>query len=411
MSKLSFVSSAWNTQTSGAAVPSGALSSSNGFDDILRVPYIASEMSALNNGEAVFYKFLDALGTSEATDQPRFDFAETDRKPTQAKVSANAAEDASTIVITEASVPVGAVLYYLDASGALKDAMKVTAAAAGSGTTSSLTVTRKYFGASTAAAITAGTYLEIGLQELGEGDDYNVGTVTAPTSDYNYLSFWSTSAAITDVQDLSNMRFEIGKTRSQITDAYAQALAQMDGNLRNGVRNLRAASGTVGTIYTSGGFRDLCTNVVSAASIASMSALDALFLDTFGDTNSSNVKVMFCGTTVHNTLIAFQQAQGTTQYQSHIHPVIGAKVTRIDLPSGGSIDVVLDRHGFANRPLGYMLVDMAHIKARHYTGFEGISMRDVSGVGSHTNTTELYGSCGLELRLGDKVHAYGYIGS
>jgi hypothetical protein len=74
----------WTTQTTGIAASIGAFDQT----DLLRIPYVASEMPYLNNGSAVFWKLLGMLPMGEAVDQPRFEFFTDTKFETQVKGTA-----------------------------------------------------------------------------------------------------------------------------------------------------------------------------------------------------------------------------------------------------------------------------------------------------------------------------------
>lgn len=390
---MSIMQIPWKTQTDGIAASIGAYDQT----DLLRIPYVASEMPYLNTGSAVFWKLMGMLPAGEAVDQPRFEFFTDTKFETQVK---------STTILTDAETALVVDDYLLLANMALynqrtEEIVYVTAV-------SGLTATvERGWGGTTAAATAVDDVWIILATNLPEGADANDGVIKLPTKDYNYITFFSETISETDVQKMTNMRNNIGKIKSSYTDTYAKLLEQMDNTLRYGVRF--AEERAEGTVYSTGGFKNTIGNVIDIASGADYQALNDAFNAAFTHTSSSPIKYMLAGQGVHDKLITLQTAREPVS-PATFNPVIGAMVTRIRLSGGGIIDLVLDKQGFStarNMADDYFMIDPAHIRLRPFNGFSDIVSRDITQPGSHTYKDELYGSVGIEIVFPDDVHAYG----
>jgi hypothetical protein len=383
----------WTTQTTGIAASIGAFDQT----DLLRIPYVASEMPYLNNGSAVFWKLLGMLPMGEAVDQPRFEFFTDTKFETQVKGTSILDAVETALLVDDYLILANMALY----NQRTEEIVYVTAV-------SGLTCTVERGWAGTTAAATAVDDVWIILAtNLPEGADANDGVVKLPTKDYNYITFFSETISETDVQKMTNMRNNIGKIKSSYTDTYAKLIEQMDNTLRYGVRFAEERS--EGTVYSTGGFKSTVGNVIDIANGADYQALNTAFNAVFAHTSSSPVKFMLAGQGVHDKLIALQTTREPVTPPS-FNPEIGAMVTRIRLSGGGVIDLVLDKHGFSsarNMADDYFLIDPAHIRQRPFNGFTSIVSRDVTAPGSHTYKDELYGSVGVEIVFPDDVHAHG----
>jgi len=282
----------WTTQTTGIEASIGAFNQT----DLLRIPYVASEMPYLNTGSAVFWKLLGMLPMGDAVDQPRFEFFTDTKFETQVKSTAGTDNLAVTILVDDYLILPNMALY----NQRTEEIVYVTAVNG-----LSLTVERGW-GSVAAATLTDDVWIILATN-LPEGADANDGVVKTPTKDYNYVTFFSESLSETDVQKMTKMRNEVGKVKSSYTDTYAKLIEQMDNTLRFGVRH--ADTRTEGTVYSTGGFKSTVGNTIDIAFGADYQALNDAFNPVFAHTSSSPVKFMLAGQGVHDKLITLQNAR------------------------------------------------------------------------------------------------------
>jgi hypothetical protein len=391
---MAILQAPWTTQTNGIKAPIGNYSDS----DLLRIPYVESEMPYLNEGSALFWKLLSMIPVGEEVDQPRFEFFEDTKFDTHVKSTTGYDDSATTIVVDSALVIPNMALY----NARTKEVLYVTAA-----TGTSLTVTRGWGNA--AAAILEDDVLIILGANLPEGGNANRGVLKTPTKDYNYVMFFSETISETDVQKMTNMRYNVGKVAGSYTDTYNKLIEQMDNALRYGVRKADTSISGDGTVYSSGGFINTCGQEINVPAGFTYADLCDLFNPMYEHSASSSEKILLCGQGVLNKLIALQEVREQVHPVTY-NPVIGATVTTINLSGSGILRVVVDKMGFSiDRGLtnSYFIIDPKHIKQRPFKGFADIVSRDVSQPESHTIVDEMYGCVGMQMTHKDDVHAYG----
>lgn len=383
----------WNTQATGIAVPLGSYSDSN----LTRIPYVDSDRPYLNQGGAVFMKLLGMIPQGESIDQPRFEFFEDTKFETQVTTTAGISDSATTLAVSDYLVLDQMALY----NQRTEEIVYVTAVSG-----LNCTIERAWAG-TTAAAVLEDDIWIILATNLPEGADANEGVVKTPTKDYNYVTFFSETISETDIQKMTNMRFNIGKMDSSYTDTVNKIMEQMDNTIRYGVRFAEARSD--GTVYSTGGFKDRVGQEINISAGSSYQDLNDAFNHVFLHTASNPTKFMLCGQGVHDKLVSLQSSREPVS-PPVFNEEIGAFVTRIRLSGGGVIDLVLDLQGFsANRNMqnDYFLIDPRHIQLRPFNGFNSLATRDVTQPGSHTFKDEIWGAVALQIKFGDDVHAYG----
>lgn len=391
---MSIMNTPWTTQTEGIKTPIGDYSD----NDLIRHPYVESEMEYLNEGSALFWKLLSMIPVGEEVDQPRFEFFEDTKFDTHVKSTAAYADSAVTVVVDSALVIPNMALY----NARTQEVMYVTAI---NGT--SLTVTRGWGNA--AAAIVEDDVLIILGANLPEGGNANQGVVKTPTKDYNYVMFFSETISETNVQKMTNMRYNVGTVAGSYTDTYNKIIEQMDNALRYGVRKADTTISSDGTVYSSGGFINTCGQEINLPLNFTYADLNDLLNPMYDHSASSNEKLFLCGQGVLNKLIALQEVR-EQPHPVKYNPVIGATVTTINLSGSGILNVVVDKLGFSierGMTNSFFIIDPKHIKQRPFKGFADIVSRNVSQPESHKIIDEMYGCLSLQMTHKDDVHAYG----
>jgi hypothetical protein len=375
------------TLTNGIAVPSGAYTQ----DNVFRIPSVDPSVYYLNRG-AAFYKFLMSLGSPTSYDQPRFEFINDDRFPTEATPDADYDAVVTTIAVDESGVVVPKSVIHNTTTG---ENILVTAV---SGTT--LTVIRGYQG-TTAAVITAATDKFVLMTTvLPEGDDAGDGVAKIPNQDYNFISFFSETMANTDMQAVTNMLNETGKVSGQLADYIEKLTNQMDSTLRWSARNLDNTTYAGKPIYNTGGFSSTVDTNIGLVGALTWQDFNDEMNSMFDQTESSERKVLMCGATLYDKINTvawdhYTAGDSVPQFQT----VLGDRMQTIQLSSGGMVDLVRDPKGFAtsaNLAHKGFLIDPAYISLSQFSDWD-MMMRDVTENKSHTLETELWGSCGLKI--------------
>lgn len=383
---------AFNTQTSGIAVSTGAYDQT----DLLRIPDVDPMFHMLNDGSSLFYRMLSMLAKDEAATQPRFEFFEDDKYAVRTTVNGGVDAVATTIVFTDALLTVNTVAY-LPATG---EAILITAA----GSAPSYTVVRGHQGTTAAIIADEAEVILIGAS-LPEGADANGGIAILPTKDYSFVSFFSQGCNATDIQEITNMLNQTGQLPREMQKQTLFLMEQMDQHIRYSSRY--SESHADGQLYYTGGFNDrVTTNDITKADAMTWKWFNTTFNPVFQPTNSSPTKTLLCGQTLFSAIteIAWDHftVGGTPVFQSSL----GATVQQVVLDGGGVIDIVLDKYGFksgtseANK--GF-LIDMNNIKLKPFQGFD-LTWREVTQPQSHTKKLELFGSTGLKV-TNEETHA------
>lgn len=387
-----------NTQGVGYAVSTGAYDQT----DLLRIPSVDPNFWYGNRGH-MFIKYLELIGGAMSIDQPRHEYFEDDKFSTVVTPSTDYDGVVTTIVLNEASaVAPRAVLY----NQTTDEVLYVTAV---SGAT--LTVVRGHQG-TTAAVITAATDKLIVLEtSLPEGADNGEGIAKIPTKDYSIVSFFSESLRGTDLQEATNMLNQTGQIGGQMADYTYKLLEQMDNALRWSTRDVDTTTDAAGTLYYTGGFNtSVTTNDKNLVGDLTWDSFNAAFADIYDQTESSNNKTLLCGPTLFSKINAvawkhFVNGNSTPTFQT----ILGDRTQAIQLENGGIMTLIRDPYGFSTAKgvahKGF-LIDPAFIQKLQFKDWDMI-WRDVTRNGSHTDQTEVFGSCGLKT-VREEMHSKVY---
>jgi len=383
-----------NTQGTGYNVSTGTFDQT----DLLRIANVDPNFWYGNKG-AMFLKYLQLIGGSTSVDQPRHEFFNDDKFSTVVTSSAAYADDITTIVLNESAAIAPRTVLYNTGSA---EAMYVTAV---SGAT--LTVVRAHQG-TTEAAITTAQKLLVLETSLPEGADHGLGIAKIPTKDYAVTSFYSESISGTDLQEATKMLQETGKIQGQMADYTYKVQEQMDNSLRWSTRDIDKTTDSDGTLYYTGGFNSsVTTNNVGLSGTLTWGSFNTAFVDMYDQTESSNNKTLICGPTLFSKInnVAwghFVDGDAVPQFQA----VLGDRMTAIQLENGGIVTLLRDAQGFStDKGVAHkgFLVDPAFIQRIQFENWDMI-WRDVTQIGSHTDKTEVFGSCGLKIPR-EEMHA------
>ena len=253
---MSINSVTWKTNTAGIAVPT----TSTPATDLLRLPDVSADRPFLNKGNSVFWSFLNMIGQGEAATQPQYWWFEDDKHTTVDTVKAAVASTSTTTVTVDGTsiLPRSSVrnmntneVYYVSAVSAISGG-------------SSLTIVRGAFG-STAVNIGDEDILITLATNLPEGADAGESIGSLPTKTENYVTVYSSTVKASDMQELSDMRYNVGKRADNYTKSMNWIMEQMDNQLRFGKKGVETLAD--GAVYATGGFRDLVGSAVTMTGI------------------------------------------------------------------------------------------------------------------------------------------------
>lgn len=388
MSMIPFTTNAtgaYRTQTAGIAVPTDTYDAS----DLLRIPEVDPTFHMLNDGTFMLYMIYAMYAKGQASEQPRYEFFEDDLYPVRAKfVGAHAADDTTALVLDNGIASANTNIF-IPRTGEI---IRVTTV---SGATLS-TVSRGHRG-TTAAAIVAGDDAFLIGQDLPEGANANLGVSQLPTKDWNAISFYSTGWKVTDVQEVTNMLNGVGQLSRENRQQTIKMMREIDADLRWGKRDVDTTTSSDGTLYYTDGFYNrVSTHDIELSGDLDWHALNDALLPVFEHTSSSLGKQFLMGQSLFSDInrIAYDHVQ-----PSVYNDVLGANISKLELEGGYTLDLIIDKHGFAPGTAasswGFIL-DAMQAEFIPFTGFDMV-VRDVTMPNSHTPQVELFTSASAKL--------------
>ncbi len=378
------------------------LTTATGIEDpatswnIFRDPDIANRLFELNMKSPVFYTMLELAPNLDPCDQTRFFWAEDDVLKHFSKVNNGAgyiddtAGSSTPIIVDDASL-----FRVNDAviNRATDEKMLVTSINDG---TDTLTCTRGHQGSTTEAGTDEDVILVLHT-EVVEGGDVPASISYVPGEVYNYISQFARTFEISEIQQNTDVRYNIGKvSRETLIQAF-----EIRRDIANQFVYGSRAVGTIGgdNYFSSKGFYDFATYNALSAVGASLTWADFYtdFEPAFTPTASSPTKTLICGALVSQSIakVAFDK----TTFSGYVD-VLGNRVRRVVLPSGNAIDVVYDPIMFdsdAGDAGKGILVDQAYIGIRWLEGME-LKWRQNLPTTKFKRTDVLYGAAGLMLK-------------
>lgn len=376
------------TDSTGIAAPETAW-------NIFRNPDIDSQLHELNIKSPVFYKILEMLPDEEDAIQARYDWAEQDVPTNFTKINNGGGYSA---VATSLNVDDGTIFLigHVIRSMTHNELILITNIVG-----NTLTVTRGHAGSTAAILDDDEVLLDLGFQ-LGEADAAPGATGYVPTEKYNYCEMFSRKFNISELQNSTDVRYNVGKLARETLMKAFEIRRDMSYKLLYGKRN-KGTNAASKTYYSTGGFYEFATSNSISVAAASLSwqSFYQTFEAAFVPTASSAKKILLCGAGVTQTVakIAFDK----TTFQEY-NQTLGQVVNTITLPSGHQIEMIHDPYTF-NTNYGTqnkgILIDTAAVNLKWMNGWRLQWKQNVQANDSHTRQDEIYGMCGLKLTLPD----------
>jgi len=379
-------------------------------DNLYRQRDIDTQIEMLNQDDGTFLKVLDLWSTEEAAKNPIYYWIEDEMLPiyTQVNLAAGYAATITSIVVDDSRLFV--VNSEIHVPRTLEN-MRITAVTYSSHT---LTVVRGWNG-SPAAALVDNDVLVGVVAHLPENGDANSGTGRIPgTEKYNYVSRFSESFTVSNVQQNSLMfqtnQGKVGTIEYEVQNKMFECKRKVNKAL---IFQHRGTTTTAdGTIYCSQGFvhyvEDNVLNLGEQNDNLSWPIISDWLDVMFEPTASSGEKLIIAGNWLYGAFVRMGRDMGA-QPVKYFMPEIQAEMMEITTESGNTAKVVLDRHGFPVEEglSGWgICVDMAHVFKKEYNG-EPMSWRqNIQTAASHVRQDEYFGSFSLKLR---HPSCHGYI--
>jgi hypothetical protein len=378
-------------------------------DNLFRQREIDAKIDMLNRDDGTFLKALDLWSTKPSVSQPIYFWVEDEMLPihTNVNLAAGYAATDTSIVVDDSRLFV--VNSEVHVPRTLEN-MLVTAVVYG---THTITVTRAWNG-TPAAALLDGDELIGGVAHLAELADANLGTGRVPGLEkYNYVSFFSESFKISDLQSVCAM-YETGEGKvATIEWEVANKMFEIKRKVNKAlIFQHRGTTTTVdGTIYCSQGFvHYISENVLNLGEqneTLSWPVLSAFFDTMFEPTASSGEKLCLCGLWLYGAVLRMSRDM-SVQPVKYFHPDLQTDMIEVVTESGNMVKFAKDLHGFpaAEGLAGWgIVIDMAHVFKRDHTGFPMAWKQNIQHGASHFRQDEYFGSFSLELRHPD-VHGF-----
>jgi len=382
-------------------------------ESLYRGHEIDSVLRLLNQDTGKFHLVLDKLSKGPPVSQKMYWFVEDEPQgiSTRVNLAAGYSATATSIVVDDAKA-------FADNSLAViprtQELVKVTDV---NYTTNTLTVTRAVGQGGVGLAILNDDAIVALPQEVAELQDPNLGTGVVPGSpDYNYVSEFSTSFQISNVQAVSRMIDTgigaVGQVPFEMANMELTVRRQLNKAL---IFGRRGAESTVdGYIYRSGGFLQYAgANVFNVgeqySNLAWANVSD--WLDVLCEpTASSPSKVVFAGDWLFGAFNRMRRDM-STEPQPYLNPDIGVAVgdgITVMTETGHSATIIRDKFGFpASEDLAGngIVVDLAHCRLREFNGMPMRWRLDIQPNNARYIQHEYTGTYSLEVTH-PSVHGY-----
>ncbi len=362
--------------------------------NVFRNPDIDNRLYELNIYSSVYYKILELLTEEEDAKQPRFDWAEDDipARTTAVNNVGGYANNATSIVVDDSTV---FIIGHVIRSMTHNELLLITDI---NDSTKTLTVTRGYAGSSAAVLDNNEVLMDMGMV-LGENGDAPNARGKIPTEKYNYIEMKSRTFAISELQQTTDMRYDVGKIPRETLEKAFSIRRDFAMALLYGKRSkTTAADGN--TAYTTGGFYEFATEngLSTSASGLTWTTLYGWAEEAFIPTESSPRKILLCGSGVAQAIT--QIAYDKTRFAEY-NDVLGQQVNILRLPSGNEIEIIQDPYTFSSSfgtEKKGILIDTKHISLKWKEGWRLRWKQNIQNNYTHGRKDEIYGACGLKLK-------------
>jgi len=374
-------------------------------DNLFRQRDIDSQIAMLNEDNGTFLKALDLWSTKEPATQPVYYWVEDELLPIHTKVNLAAGYSASatSIVVDDArlfiensEVHVPRTLENIRVTGVVYS-------------TNTLTVTRGWNG-SPAAALLDNDELISGIAHLPELADANEGTGRVPSTEkFNYISVFSESFKISDLQNVCQMiDVGVGKVATvewEVVNKMFEIKRKVNKAL---IFQHRGTTTTAdGTIYCSQGFlhyiNDNVLNLGDKNENLTWPILSAFLDQLFDPTASSSEKLCNAGPQLFGAVLRMSRDM-SSEPDVYFHPDLQTDVIVVHTEEGNVVMFARDKRGFPIEEglAGWgIIVDMAYAAKKEMAGLPMTWKREIQAAKSHFRQDEYWGSFSLELRHPD----------
>ena len=357
-----------------------------------RVDDLDEQQVFLNNMDASFYRLLEILNRRDAdASQPKFQWFRNDVPQIETRINYASGYSSSdtTITVDDATVATPNMVALVKRT---EELIKITSIAS----TSSLEIERGYAN-TPAAALVDDDELICLIPALSEKGTANLANGKLPVYDWNYVGFFSIKAQVTELQNATEMRYNIDFP-TQVQEKYFQLRREINNALLWSKRHVEEDAVNGRTYHFNGVMRQVKTNVLD------LSRTDGLltwpmwndFIHNTGSPNTSSaMKICVCGPKLYE---AVNQMSYNKTVRSEYDEVLGTQVMRVESTQGITVDYVLDRFSFAGQHAGMgLLVDPNTIALRRMREFPIKVRPEIQDNDAHIREDEIYGSESIRI--------------
>jgi len=370
-------------------------------DNTFRQRDIDLQVHLLNRDDGTFHKLLDLYSLGEPTTQMVYYYTEDDILGihTQVNYSSGYAATVTSIVVDDSK------LFIVNSEIHVTRTLENMLVTAVNNTTSTLTVIRGYNN-TPAAALVDDDVLVAGIVHLPEEADANGGNGRVPTTEkYNFVSRFSQSFKVTNVQEKSAM-YETGigqitSVEKEVSDVMFECKRKVNKAMIFQHRGTYSTSD--GTIYCSQGFiHGIEDNMLNLANYNDSLSWPVLsdFIDQLCDpTASSTEKIIDAGPYLFGAVLRMRRDMSTPPSE-YYHPDLNVDAVSIRTENGNTATFLQDKRGFppAEGLAGWgVCVDLAHVQKREFNGEPMAWRPNIQAASQHIRWDEYFGSFSLQM--------------
>lgn len=362
-----------------------------------RIDEVSEQLNMLNEESAIFYKILSMFRRGPSVMQPKYTWWKTDVPAvlTRINLPAGYLSTDTTLVVDDATIftPNAAVLNQRTNEQMIVQSIP---------STTSIVVTRGQLSTVAAAIVDNDELVSLG-PALSEKGVANLANSQLPVSDWNYVSFFSMKKQVTELQENTEMRFNINMP-DEMKRGWFELQRQINMAILHGRKNI-VDDASVGRFYYSDGFiPQLKTNRLDLSLVDGVLTWPQFndWCRTFTQYSAgSSSRTIVAGTSLFAALnqISYNQTTPVSYNET-----LGTMVKSIVSDEGLTLDIVLDRHSFPARHAGWgIVVDMNQVQLRSHQGFDFHVRPNIQSNDAHIREDEIYGSESVQV-IHEEVH-------
>lgn len=362
-----------------------------------RIDDLESTVTDIRTQTSAFFQFLTRFRKGPAATQPKYTWVRDDIPQIMSRVTAAANSSATTIYVVDGSVFQQGMLVLNQRTSEIMEVDRATSQSLTQITITSSTG-RGMLG-TTAQAILAGDILIALGVPLGERGTSTEGNFKVPTFDWNYVSFFSTKTSVTELQQVTPMRYGIDFPNA-VKDMWFKLHRQVAMMLVFSRKWVKDGGTGVGRMYFMDGLiPQIKTNRLDLTNVDGVLTWGVFnnFLNNLAAPNVSSArKACFCG---NNLFEAINTTATNKMDPAHFEPSLGTRIMTVVSSQGVEMDCIVDPYVFFGWNAGTGVVcDMNFIEYKEMSGFPWRVRPNIQANNVHYREDEIYGSASLLVK-------------